>query len=46
MSWRDKTVTMVTWPTVVGIMLIIVMASLSRWLVVEKETNERLRYES
>ena len=31
LSWGDKIVTMVTWSTVVGIMLIIVMASLSWW---------------
>ena len=30
-SWGDKMVTRVTWPTVMGIMLIIVTASLSWW---------------
>ena len=30
-NWGDKMVTMVTWPTVVGIMLIIGMASLIWW---------------
>ena len=37
-------VTVVTWPTVVGIKLIIVMASFE--LMVKKETNERIRCES
>ena len=30
-DWKDKMVTVITWQTSVGIMLIVVMASLSWW---------------
>ena len=30
-DWEDKMVAVITWPTIVGIMLIVVMASLSWW---------------